>query len=137
MMPVAVRLSRNFYDRFGDEATNELVTLLNDVNLTNRSELKDAFGTSLSVFDEKLERRLAQTVAQMEKRLAETVAQIDANVDRRFREERLEARFAAIDVQFAEVRGEMKGLQSHLVRWMFGFWVASTLTIVGALIALR
>ena len=123
-MPVAVRLSRNFYDRFGDEATNELVTLLNDVDLTYRSELKDAFANNIAVFDAKLEQRLAAQDARIEKRLAEQDA-------------RFEKRFATIDIQFAEVRGDMKGLQSTLLRWMFGFWAATVLSLAGLLVATR
>ena len=134
-MPVAVRLSRNFYDRFGDEATNELVTLLNDVDLTYRSELKDAFANNIAVFDAKLEQRLAAQDARIEKRLAEQ----DAKFEKRFVEQdaKFDKRFAAIDIQFAEVRGDMKGLQSTLLRWMFGFWAATVLSLAGLLVATR
>jgi hypothetical protein len=119
-MPVAVRLSKNFYARFGDEATNELIGVINDVAQSQDSSLKDAFAQQIAVFDAKLEQRLA-----------ETVMLIDGKVEQRFREARLESRFATVDSRFAEIRGEMKDMQSTLIRWMFLFWIGSALTIIG------
>ncbi len=39
-MPITARLSRAFYDRFGDEVTNELVGLLNMIDSTYVGELR-------------------------------------------------------------------------------------------------
>jgi len=38
-MPVTAKLSRKFYDTFGDEIANELVEWFNAVDATYRSEL--------------------------------------------------------------------------------------------------
>ena len=131
-MPVAVRLSKNFYDRFGDEATNELVTLLNDVDLTYRSELRDAFAGNIAVFDAKLAQRLAEQDARIDVKFTE----MDAKFEMKFAamDAKFEKRFAGIDVQLADLRGDLKGLQASLLRWMFGFWAASTITTVTILI---
>lgn len=119
-MPVAVRLSRNFYERFGDDATNELIALLNDVDFTYRAELKDAFAGSLAVFDAKLEQRLAEQLAGIDRRFADSEAKVDRRfadseatlarrfadleikVDRRFAEmdAKFESRFAQMDAKF-------------------------------------
>ena len=40
-MPVTAKLSREFYDRFGDKVVDELVGLLNDMDATFRAELKE------------------------------------------------------------------------------------------------
>lgn len=143
-MPVAVRLSRNFYERFGDDATNELIALLNDVDFTYRAELKDAFAGSLAVFDAKFEQRLAEQMAGIDRRFAD----MDAKVERRFVEmdAKFESRFmglevsgerryAAVNVEFANVRGEIKNSQAVMIRWMFAFWVASTATTISAFAA--
>jgi ABC-type phosphate transport system auxiliary subunit len=131
MMPVAVRLSKNFYARFGDEATNELIGVINDVAQSQDSTLKDAFAQQIAVFDAKLEHTVAIFDAKLEQRLAQTVAQMDAKMEARFKAERLDARFAAVDVQFAQLRSEMQGLQTTLIRWMFLFFIGSALTVIG------
>lgn len=38
-MPITAKLSRKFYETFGDEVTNELVEWLNQVDATYRSDL--------------------------------------------------------------------------------------------------
>lgn len=40
-MPVTAKLSRRFYEAFGDEVTNELVDWFNQVDAQYKSELKD------------------------------------------------------------------------------------------------
>lgn len=63
-MPVA-KLSREFYDRFGDKVTNELVNCLNSIEASYRAEIKDLFAAHFGRFEEKLERRLAETQAEL------------------------------------------------------------------------
>ena len=58
-MPVA-KLSREFYDRFGDKLTDELVNCLNSIEASYRAEIKDLFAAHFGRFEEKLERRLAE-----------------------------------------------------------------------------
>ena len=64
-MPVTARLSREFYDRFGDKLVNELVGLLNDVDATFKAELREQNDRNLELFDAKLERRLAELKADL------------------------------------------------------------------------
>jgi hypothetical protein len=42
-MPVTAKLSKKFYDRFGDDLTNELVEWFNQVDVAYRSEFRDLF----------------------------------------------------------------------------------------------
>ena len=63
-MPVA-KLSREFYDRFGDKVTNELVNCLNSIEASYQAEIKDLFAAHFGRFEEKLERRLAETQAEL------------------------------------------------------------------------
>jgi hypothetical protein len=37
----------------------------------------------------------------------------------------------------AELRTELHGLRADLLRWMFGFWATTVLTLAGLMIALR
>jgi hypothetical protein len=103
-MPVAVRLSKNFYARFGDEATNELIGVINDVAQSQESTLKDAFAQHIAVFDAKLEQR----IGALDSRLDQTMAVFDEKLERRLAE-----------------------TKSDLLKWMFAFWATNTLAIVG------
>jgi hypothetical protein len=48
------------------------------------------------------------------------------------------ARFdAKLEQRVAELRAELAGLRSDLLRWMFAFWVTNFLGIAGLMIALR
>ena len=64
-MPVTARLSREFYDRFGDKLVDELVGLLNDVDATFKAELRELNERNLALFDARLERRLADLTAEL------------------------------------------------------------------------
>ena len=68
-MPVA-KLSREFYDRFGDKVTNELVNCLNSIEASYRAEIKDLFAAHFGRFEEKLEHRLAATKAELRQEIA-------------------------------------------------------------------
>ncbi len=68
-MPVA-KLSREFYDRFGDKVTDELVNCLNSIEASYRVEIKDLFAAHFGRFEEKLEHRLAATKAELRQEIA-------------------------------------------------------------------
>lgn len=56
-MPVTARLSKAFYDRFGEEVVAELVEWLNMVDATYRSDLREFNELNFARFDAKLEQR--------------------------------------------------------------------------------
>ena len=127
-MPVA-KLSREFYDKFGDKVTDELVNCLNSIEASYRAEIKDLFAAHFGRFEEKLERRLAETATQLarfedklERRLAETAAALG-----RF-EEKLEHRLAATQ---AELRVEIHSAKADLIRWTFVFWAPVAMAVIG------
>lgn len=64
-MPVA-KLSRNFYEKFGDELTDEPVNCLNTIESSYRLELRDLFDAQFGRFEARLEQRLAETTASVE-----------------------------------------------------------------------
>ena len=66
-MPVTAKLSRKFYETFGDELTNELVNWFNDVDATYRSDLRELIELNFARFDAKLEQRLAQLKTELVK----------------------------------------------------------------------
>ena len=114
-MPVTAKLSRKFYEKFGDDLTNELVEWFNLVDATYRSDLRELNELNFARFDAKLEQRLAELSARFDIKLAQQVAEL-----------RFEMRegFARVDQRLAE-------LEIRLTKRLFGFWIAQVATTVG------
>ena len=68
-MPVTAVLSKKFYEKFGEDVTNELVNWFNAVDATYKADLRELNETNFQRFDAKLEQRLAQGLAGVETRL--------------------------------------------------------------------
>lgn len=64
-MPVTGRLSRKFYEKFGDDLTNELVDWFNTVDATYRSELRELNESNFGRFDTKLDALQSRVGARM------------------------------------------------------------------------
>ncbi len=69
-MPVTAKLSRKFYETFGDEIANELVEWFNQVDATYRADLRELNELNFSRFDAKLEQRAAELDAKFETRFS-------------------------------------------------------------------
>src|SRR5881396_802977 len=67
-MPVTARLSKRFYDVFGEEIATELVDWFNQVDDTYRTDLRELNEVNFTRFDAKLEQRLAESDARWERR---------------------------------------------------------------------
>ena len=106
-MPVTAKLSRKFYETFGDELTNELVEWFNAVDATYRTDLRELNELNFARFDAKLEQRIAEVRKDMEAGFA----RMDGRLDRRL---------AAVEVK--------------LIRWMFVFWATTGLALVALLL---
>ncbi len=109
-MPVA-KLSREFYDRFGDKVTDELVNCLNSIEASYRAEIKDLFAAHFGRFDEKLERHATETATHFA----------------RF-EEKFEHRLIATK---AELLVEIHSAKADLIKWTFVFWAPVALAVIG------
>src|ERR1044072_2168476 len=70
-VPVTAKLSRKFYEKFGDEIANELVEWFNAVDATYRLDLRELNEQNFGRFDAKLEQRLAEQDAKWERRIAD------------------------------------------------------------------
>jgi len=62
---VTAKLSRKFYEKFGDELTNELVEWFNKVDATYRTELRELNELNFGRFDAKLEALESRLEARM------------------------------------------------------------------------
>ena len=124
-MPVTARLSKRFYDVFGEEIANELVDWFSQVDETYRTDLRELNELNFSRFDAKLEQRLAESDAKLERRIAELDAkwgsrwsQLDAKLEHRLAELR------------AELVKELADVKSGL-KWMLVFWAPTALAVIG------
>ena len=103
-MPVTARLSKRFYDVFGEEIATELVDWFNAVDATYRADLRELNELNFSRFDAKLEQRVAELGAEMR------------------------AGFVRVD---AKLEQRLAELESRLTRRLLGFWIAQAATTVG------
>ena len=79
-MPVTARLSKKFYDRFGDEITGEFVDWFNAVDTTYQQQLRDLNDLNW----ERFKSELHSAIAQSEGRMIDRMAQLDSRVADRF-----------------------------------------------------
>ena len=121
-MLVTAKLSRKFYETFGDEIADDLVGWFNAVDATYRTDLKEFNELNFARFDAKLDQRFAEFDAKVERRLAE----FEAKMERRMTalEAKVENRLAHFETQLAETKSE-------LIRWMFIFSAPTMLTVLG------
>jgi len=64
-VPVTAKLSRQFYDKLGDEVANELVEWFNQVDAQYKSELKDLFEVYYGCFRAELRSEMAALRAEL------------------------------------------------------------------------
>lgn len=126
-MPITARLSKKFYDKFGEDLAQEMVDWFNQIDQTYRSDLKLLNELNFARFDAKLEQRAAELDAKIDLRFGE----LEFKVDQRAAEldAKIEQRIAELG---AELRIEMARLRADLIKWMFVFWLGT----VGSFIAI-
>jgi len=134
-VPVTAKLSRRFYEAFGDDIANELVDWFNAVDLTYRGDLRELNELNFARFDAKLEQRLAQLEAKLEQRLA----RFEAKVEQRFAEVEItfEQRFAQLETRFEDRLTQLDtkfttalaATRADLIKWSFAFWIGTVVTI--------
>jgi len=114
-VPVTARLSKRFYDTFGEEIANELVDWFNAVDNTYRADLREFNELNFARFDAKLEQRLTELDAKWTTRWTE----LDA---------KWATRWTELDAKLEQRLAQVK---SDLVKWMFAFWAPTALATVG------
>ncbi len=128
-MPVTAKLSRKFYETFGDEIANELVEWFNQVDATYRADLRELNELNFARFDAKLEQRLAELGAAVRTEFTRGLAQLDAKWSGRWAalDAKLEQRLAELR---AELVRELADVKSGL-KWMLAFWAPTALAVIG------
>ena len=133
-MPITAKFSREFYDKFGHEAVDELVDFLNRIDSAYRSELAELNEQNFSRFDDKLERRAAELRATIDVRAAELNAKIDE------RTAKIDVRCQDLDTKIGrvadQIRAEIALQMRDQVKWMFIFWAGTLVPLAGLILAL-
>ena len=81
-MPVTARLSKKFYDRFGDDIAGEFVDWFNAVDTTYQQQLRDLNDLSW----ERFKSELHSAIVQSEGRTADKLAQLEVRMAHKFSE---------------------------------------------------
>ena len=68
---VTAKLSQKFYEKLGEDITNELVNWFNAVDATYRADLRELIDLNFARFDAKLEQRLAEHRSEIARELAD------------------------------------------------------------------
>lgn len=112
-MPVTAKLSGRFYERFGDEITNEIVDWFNAVDTTYQAQVREINESNRE---------------WMQARFGGVDARMDAI------EQKLNARMDAFE---AKIEARLSAFRADMILWMFGFWTATVIPIMGLMLALN
>ena len=123
-MPITAKLSRQFYEKLGDEVTNELVTWLNAVDDSYRQEFRDLFDANFG----QVRAEMAQLRGEMSQLRAEVRGEMTI-LRTEMSQLRSELR--------ADVRARVGEAEKRLMGWMFKLWVGQVAVTVGVILAAR
>jgi hypothetical protein len=150
-MLVTARLSKAFYDQFGEQVTNELVEWFNLVDLTYHTELRTLNDTNFARFEALLDSRFARADLQLERQLNARFGEFEHRMEQRFGErelrsgsfeQRIEKRLGEFEQRFVGIEHRLLGIETGFrllsedlrrgqvqqLRWIAGLWMT---TMVG------
>ena len=133
-MPVTARLSGKFYERFGDDIANELVEWFNAVDSTYQTQLKEVndlnWARMQARFDA-FDARMDAIEARISGRMDDFEARINGRMDA------FEAHISGrMDAFEAHIEARLQKFRSEMLLWMFAFWSATVIPIIGVMLAL-
>lgn len=154
-VPVTAKLSRKFYERFGDDVTTELVDWFNAVDDTYRNQLKEINELNWERFKAHLDARIAELRTEMatlasglREELRKGLTASDekfAGIDKKFAA--IDVKFARVDEKFAVTDGKIAAMGAslqnefhremrELFRWTAVFWITTIISIIGVIVAI-
>lgn len=110
-MPVTAKLSSRFYEKLGDDVTNDLVNWLNNVDAEFRNQLREANDRNWDRLRAEFRSELADFRTEMRTGFADV-------------------RTALSDVR-SDLRVEIHQESVKQLRWQFGFWTTALLAFAG------
>ena len=118
-MPITAKLSREFYERFGDKVVNEMVDLFNRIDAASRSDLDRLNETNALRFEAKLaavDERLSARIQALDDRLSARLSGLESRVAS------LESAVTRIDKKVADFPAVLEKALHTQTRWMLGAW---------------
>jgi len=109
-VPVTAKLSRHFYDTFGDRAVTELVDWMNAVDLNYRQDLLQINEANVARFEANSDARIAGLRTEMHREVAGLRAE-------------MHDRFSTIETRFAQ-------FEARMLKWMLVFWATTMLALL-------
>lgn len=143
-MPVTVKLSERFYQKFGHDLVDEMVNWFNEIDATYRGDLRELNELNFARFDAKLEQRVAQLDAKLDQRVTQLDAKLEqglaavradvARLDGKL-EQRLAQSDAKLEHRLAGLRDELHAQGRMLMHWMVGLWMTAIGLLSGLIFA--
>ena len=124
-MPITAKLSRKFYEKFGDELTNELVEWLNSVDAGYRSELRQLMEANLAHIDARFDAFEARFDAKLDAKLGARLETFEAKLDAK-----LEAKLGRLE---GGLIARIGLVEARRARQTMLYWIATMGTIVALL----
>ncbi|MEO7502581.1 MAG: hypothetical protein ABIW94_08075 [Gemmatimonadaceae bacterium] len=115
-MPVTAKLSRKFYERFGDDIAGELVDWFNAVDLTYQTQLRELNELNWERFKATLQGEIATLRGELRSEVQDLRSEMHA--------------------MRGDLRSEMHALHKDLIKWMFVFWCGNMLGLGGLIVGL-
>jgi hypothetical protein len=111
-VPVTAKLSRKFYERFGDDIAGEFVDWFNAVDSTYQQQLRELNDLNWERFKAEMDARFAQFRAEMDVRFA----QCEARLTEKFSD-------------------KLADTKADIMKWMFIYWSGTVLSLGGLMVA--
>ncbi|MBF0319956.1 MAG: DUF1640 domain-containing protein, partial [Nitrospirae bacterium] len=133
-----ITIPRSIRERLGDEASEDFVALINDIDIGAR---KDA----IAIAEERFERRLVEESSKLRIELRIEMEKVRSEVNERITEEsgklrveigkvneRITEESGKLRIEIEKVRSEVERSGKENIKWMFLFWIGQ-LAAIGAL----
>jgi hypothetical protein len=79
-LPVTARLSRKFYERFGDDIAGEFVDWFNAVDSTYQQQLRELNDLNWQRFEAKMDARFAQSETRLTEKFSDKLSDTKADL---------------------------------------------------------
>ena len=113
-VPVTAKLSRHFYDTFGDRAVTELVDWMNSVDLSYRQDLLQINEANVARFEANSDARISGLRREMERGFAA-----------------IDSRFATFEAKLdAKLDARLAQFEARMLKWMLVFWATTMLALL-------
>ena len=129
-MPIVIKIPAALDKVLGEEASNALVEVFNQIDSAQRNGLERVLDLRLQTLKEAIEHRFDLTDEKIRLALKEANQYTDRRITEL--EAKMEKRFAELD---AKIDVKLAQTQTTLIKWMFTFYIGTVVTITGLIIA--